>query len=244
MFLLIAGIVLPSALAHTDQGGPGTPDLTCQTPLEWRVHDYAFASGVPPGPFLDGNREVCAPYAPQQVPACRRVPPGTPAWNLFCNEISSRFDGDYEFGVAGARLAVESGDGLTHGAGICHGMVGHHTSHVEVEDALFGTDVAFAVLADASLPGTVPPGEPDCGDAVFRPCGPTQSGAGPEVDTLIALLSAGICNPEDHLLECHGACDVPFAPGADGTYAVWVHPSSGGGPGGSATASSHGHVTS
>jgi hypothetical protein len=250
MFLLVGGVVLPFALAHDDQGGPGTPDFTCQTPAEWQVHDYGS------GPALlgvsDNNLEECGTTYGLFIagtPECRNLEEegldGTLLYTLLCQtDRPADYDGDLEFALGGALLAVESGDGATSGSIVCLGTLGHHGNTVYVDDQVFGSNVAFTVGADASIPGTVPPGEPDCGDNVTRPCEPSNSGLGPVVDAILDLLQTGNCNPDDHRVTCLGSCAVPFGPGAEGTYIVWIHPTAAGGPGGSPTGASHGHVWS
>jgi hypothetical protein len=247
--LIAASLALaPLALAHDDQGGPGTPDFTCQTPEEWQVHDYAGANGRTVADISDNNLEECGTTYGLFIagtPECRNLEEegldDTPLYTLICEtDRPADYDGDLEYAIGGALLAVESGDGETSGSIVCLGTLGHHGDTIAVDDQIFGTNVAFTVGADASL---VPvPGEPDCGDNVTRPCQPPNSGLGALVDAILALLQTGNCNPNDHLVTCIGSCAVPFGPGAEGTYVVWVHPTTAGGPGGTPTGASHGHV--
>jgi hypothetical protein len=216
VFLLAAA---PIGLAHTDQGGPGTPDTSCQSPSEWQVHDYA-----PPAQFdallgiRDGNLEECGTtYGfSRGAQECREMEdrfgfgPGNLLWEMSCNtDEPADYDGDFEFALGGALLAVDNGDGQTFGSLVCYGTLGHHGSVITVVDKVLNP-VAFSVGADASLVPP-PPGEPDCGDGTISPCG---SSPGPT------------CNPNDHLLSCpiqrNGTCTVDFGPGADGAYYVFV----------------------
>lgn len=215
---LLALLALPLAVAHDDLLGPGTPDLSCQTPAEWRVHDYAPpAQADTLAAVDDGNIEECGTTFGFTTGAqeCRELEdrynlgPGDAVWELVCNtDRPLDFDGDFEFAVGGALLSVESGDGATSGSLVCYGALGHHPAGgpVRVQDNLVNP-VAFSVGADASLLPP-PPGMPDCGDGTIVPC----PGFG--------------CNPDDHLHSCpiqnNGVCNVPFGPGADGAYYVFV----------------------
>ena len=257
MHLIVAAslALAPFAFAHTDQFGPGTPDYTCQTPAEWQVHDYAAAtnSRLVTG-ISDNNLEECGTTYGLFIagaPECRELEtrlgandPGSPLhilWVLLCDtDRVADYDGDMEFAIGGALLAVNDGDGQTSGSLVCLGTVGHHGSTVSVEDQFFGTNVGFTVGADASL--LVLPGEPDCGDRVIYPCTKPNSGLGPEVDLVLNLLVNVPCNPNDHLLRCHAVCTAPFGVGANGAYYVMVHPTLDGGPGGAPTGASNGHV--
>jgi hypothetical protein len=253
--LSLALAAAPFAIAHDPAG---TPDFTCQTPAEWLVHDYAGANGRTVADISDNNLDECgttyglfiagAPECYELETRFNAQDPASPLhllWVLLCaTDRPADYDGDLEFALGGALLAVESGATPT-GAGsqACLGTEGHHNSHVWVEDVVYGTNVAFTVGADASL---VPPppetGELDCGDNVTRPCTPPNSGLGAEVDAVLALLQTGNCNVNDHLVTCLSVCDVTFGPGADGTYTVWVHPTVNGGDLGTPTGASLGHV--
>ena len=255
MRLLVAAslAMAPFAFAHSPAG---TPDFTCQTPDEWDTHDYAGANGRTVAFISDNNLEECGTTYGLFVagtPECRRLEdqgaadPSSPLhalWLLLCQtDRPADYDGDLEFALGGALLAVESGDGQTSGSLVCLGTLGHHSNTISVDDEVFGTNVAFTVGADASLVPPVP-GEPDCGDNVTRPCEPNNSGLGPTVDAVLDLLNTGTCNPNDHRVLCVDTCAVPFGPGAEGTYVVWVHPTLNAGPGGTPTGASHGHVSS
>lgn len=240
----------PLALAHTDQGGPGTPNHHCQTPVEWAVHDYASPNRYRLTGVSDNNLEECvATYGGTQggTPECRELVdrfgmgPGNPVWELLCHtDRPGNFDGDYEFALGGALLAVEDGDGATSGSIVCLGMIGHHGITIDIYDQIFGDNVAFSVGADASLPGAVLPGEPDCGDGVVQPCGSPFPGFATAPDVLYAPGAA--CNPDDHLVQCWDVCTVPFGPGANGTYVIWVYATTNGGPRGEPTGASLGHI--
>lgn len=103
-------------------------------------------------------------------------------------------DGHKEFAQGGAVLAVLSGDGVTYGSIVCYGQTAHHPAYgpVSVSDVVLGASVPFMVGAD-TVDLTPPTTGPDCGDFQV-----------------------------DEEVDCVGSCTVPFLPGADGTYQVFV----------------------
>lgn len=252
--LALALMAAPVTFAHTDGGGPGTPDFTCQRdPAEWQVHDYAGANGRTVTSVADYNLEECGTTYGLFIagnPECREIEdrlgqgPGSPLWELFCNtDRPADYDGDLEHAVGGAVLASVDGDGETYGALVCLGTEGHHLpgASIYADDEVFA-DVVLRIGADASIPGTVPPGEPDCGDGANRPCGDPATWTGDAtVDGLINEALNGACNPDDHQVVCLNGCAPPFGPGIDGTYTVWVGPSLNGNHG-NPTGASHGHI--
>ena len=250
--LVVGAAVAPLSHAHEPAG---TPDFTCQTPDEWEVHDYAAAHGWSVAGVSDNNLEECGTTYGVFVagtPECRELEtrfdaqdPSSPVhalWLLLCQtDRPADYDGDMEFAIGGAVVAVDGGDGATYGSLACLGTPAHHGNVVSVKDEVF-TDVAFTVSADASLVPPLP-GEPDCGDGVHQPCTSSAAATGLAVDAIPDLLGAGTCNPNDRRILCLNVCTVPFGPGADGMYLVHVHPTVAAGPDGTPTGASHGHIT-
>lgn len=246
--IVIALATVSPAVAHDP---PGTPNFSCQAIPEWLVHDYVAADGLLLQDVSDNNLQECGTTHGFFVAGnleCDELEyrlglgPGHPAWELLCNtDRPADYDGDMEFAVGGALLAVENGDGWSRGSLVCIGTYGHHGSYVQIEDEVF-RGVLFSVGADASA-RPPPAGEPDCGDGVIRACDPRPDPTGnPLLDSVVDILGSAGCNPGDHRVTCMDACYVPFGPGADGTYTVWVHPTFGGGYGGTPTGASRGHV--
>ena len=222
LMALALALVAPLG-AFADQNVLGIPDVNCQTPPDWRTHDY----GPPATGYLvfnptDGNA------------GCPSPPPV--------------FDGDFEYANGGGWLIAQSGDGVSSGGIACWGVVGHHPvgGSVYVTDAVF-PDVVFTVAADFSA--LAPPLTPDCGDGAIEPCPPPPSSlpppVGPAVDTVNAILRGVLgtsCNPLDMSQACLNRCAVPFPPGSDGAYVVFVGPTTNGGPAGTPTGATQGHI--
>lgn len=104
-------------------------------------------------------------------------------------------DGHSEYARGGAWILVESGDGWTGGTWACFGEEGHHPRplSLSVEDAALGPGAPFFVTADQVNPSGPDPFGQDCGDY-----------------------------ESDVVMRCVGGCFVTFAPGLDGSYAVFV----------------------
>ena len=236
LVLLLALASCSLAAAHT----PPAPDPNCSS---WSsVHDYMPVATGMAAHFVDGNVAAC----PMQKAATRGYcahlldiganDPGHPLygyWYRYCYlffKFGQMYDGEPEGGYGGALLFSRSGDGLTSGVFACYGprSFGHHSPNVWALDEL-GHGPALSVAADHSK---VPPESgPDCGDGVLQPCDAPFLGA-PPVDPLVdmadALLRDAVCNPEDRVQLFDASFDGPsggeltFAPGADGSYVVFV----------------------
>ena len=252
--LIVLSLTIAAPLAFADPDVYGVPDLGCQSPAEWRTHDYG-APETGAGDYLpqDGNTEPC-PYgtgtwldpAGDECFILGSEPETTRAHRALCVDRRpyANFDGDFEWAMGGAWLASRSGDGVTSGSLACWGVEAHHPVEgtVTVTEAI-APNVFFTVIADYPsplIPSHIPPGSggPDCGDGLLQPCDPTP----PESSTLlfpadvvvdaVSMLLHGLlnepdvtCNPWDQQIDCLNSCTVPFGPGQDGGYHVLVRPS-------------------
>ena len=263
LLVTLALVLLTPLAAMADPGNPGIPDTTCQTPAEWRLHDYGPAvTGVAAILPLDGNLGPCPSSSTWLDPAsleCALLgsePETTRAYQALCvNDRQIESDGDKEFALGGALLVSATGDGVTSGGVACHGITGHHPQGglVTVTDAL-SDNVLFAVTADSTNPASpVPPGQTDCGDGIVQPCDdtpPAPSGAPLPVnvvlDTVNGLLYSLLndpsltCTPGDRSKLCVSSCLAAFPPGADGAYVVVVGLSVA--PDAYVTPANHGHI--
>lgn len=112
-------------------------------------------------------------------------------------------DGHLDFAVGGAFLLAcdaRCGDGSGDGARACYGMDADHRTAplVRVVDEALGEGALFTVSADLVDLAAPMPGVPRCGD--FE---------------------------ADATQRCLGACVVPFRPGLDGAYVVYVQGTAG-----------------
>lgn len=215
-------LATPLSLAHAPAG---TPKNYCEPISEWFIHDYG---GPVSGNVVTGHRDGntfgdCSGVI--DLTPCVEVgasPPFTTSAGP-CDPAFGDFDGHKEFAYGGALLHAETGDGVSGGSLACHGEVAHHEviPTVVVEDAVVGHAGAifFVVTADYSRPGFEPADGPDCGDNLVEVCNPADP-----VDQFEQL-----CNPRDQAVVgisgvagWGASVDVTFAPGADGTYNVFV----------------------
>lgn len=165
--LVLALLVLPLAVAHTNGGVMGTAKTYFEPTNEWFMHDYL--AGTPLLSPVDG------------CPLCS--------------------DGHGEWAWGGAHILVDSGlnqasidPNLPAGSLYCYGADGHHPyfGPVRVDDTLLGASASFEVAADQADLTALGQG---CGDFL-----------------------------EDAVVACVGACTMPFLPGLDGAYRVYVAP--------------------
>ena len=263
LIALAVALVTPFA-AIADPDVFGIPDVTCQSPAEWRLHDYG-----PPATdnlvFLpqDGNLDDCGTRYVFGA-NCGEVRPFVPPIayptleQFLCQtDLPADWDGDSEWAVGGGWLASNSGDGVTYGSIACLGIEGHHPSggFITVTDAVL-PQVNFSVTADYWDPGNpLPQGGTDCGDGSVEPCDPTPPPPSTQpfpvnvvVDSVNVLLHGLLngpyvtCNPLDQVLDCLDHCVIPFGPGADGSYTVFVGPTLSGGPDRTPTGATLGHI--
>ena len=120
LIALAVALVTPFA-AFADQAYFGIPDVTCQTPDEWNVHDYgAPATGNlvfnPQDGTLDGCPGVRSTWLDPAGNECAILgsePETTRAYRALCvDDRPYDFDGDSEYANGGAWLVSRSGDGL------------------------------------------------------------------------------------------------------------------------------------
>lgn len=206
--LAVLLLCVPLSLAHPTPG----PILTCERDYaSMRYHDYVgFADVGGPSvraPLYDGNLQACQP-----------------------GELFS-YDGHREFGLGVARLAYESGDGVSSGSVACHGDLafGHHTGSISVRDIVV-PHVYFSVLADHSVAGFET--TPDCGDGQVMPCTQTPPPSNDHpfpvnvvaetAHFLVEATFAGVCNPRDQEYRYVDDAQLEFGPGIDGTYLVVI----------------------
>jgi hypothetical protein len=217
-------LATPLSLAHDPAG---TPKNYCEPETEWNIHDYG---GPVSGNAITGSRDGnvagdCS--GATDLNLCASLGPSPPftASAGFCDGPLADFDGHKDFAYGGAFLHADSGDGVSSGSVACHGAEGHHETYptVVVEDVVLGDDslLFFVVTADYSRAGFEPAEGPDCGDNLVEVCNPADP-----VDQFEQL-----CNPRDQAivgLSGHDIANgtrgvsVPFPPGVDGTYNVFV----------------------
>ena len=266
LIALAIALVTPLA-AIADPSVLGVPDYTCQTPSEWRTHDYgAPANGYLVTGVSDNNLEGCGTTYGSFLagqPECRllqsQVPgitdPSHPFYPLYVRlcltDRPADYDGDMEYAQGGAYLVADSGNGSTYGGLACTGTFGHHLvgGTVYVTDLAF-PEVAFILAADFSGPLSPPPlpGSPDCGDGLIEPCWRVpRSGEDGSAATSSATGPSWVflpysCNPLDRAKPCLDRCTANFHPGSNGAYIVFVGPTEDGGRSGGPTGASQGHV--
>lgn len=204
-YIAVAAVLAasPLILAHAPMG---TPKTYCESGWDWQVHEYIpVASGNFAFTPTDGNLQSCG------------LPPGVDADVSDPNPANWRFevilgvadyDGHLETAQGGAVLPVDSGLGgpspsanLPAGSLYCFAQEGHHPTFgpFNVDDIVFGTGVAFTVGVDRVDVGGAGGG---CGDGI--------------IDNWVAF-PGGTC-----------PCYVPFGPGLDGVYSVFVGPGTAG----------------
>lgn len=106
------------------------------------------------------------------------------------------YDGHSEWGVGGARLLADNAGAPYAGAMACYGETAHHGIFPQlwVFDETYPAFVMFAVGVDKiNLVGPDPTTGIDCGDQV-----------------------------DDAAIYCMDVCSVPFGPGIDGAYHIYV----------------------
>ena len=212
-------VAVPFALGHEPAG---TPDRFCTGPTN--VHDYgAPATRGYFGSLMDGNLEDCGHTSiPDVVGLCLQdPPPGSmcdecdgqelpPAWcELMSADLPADWDGEREYARGGAVLVSADPYGS-----YCWQTTPHHavTPTVYAEDVLLGRDVGILVMTDAARPS---PAEDPCGDGIHEECDDEDPAEVPGVT----------CNPDDRSVEGTGhGTYVPFMPGDDGAYRVYVGP--------------------
>ena len=196
--LAVALAMAPLAYAHNPAG---TPNLACEDPSEWKVHDY----GAPAGGFLisgftDGNMADCDGDFNPNDPYCVAEEVWREDLNgdtLVCE--AADYDGHQEYSRGGAWILAEDGTGVASvdpnepaGSLYCFGAASHHEKYgpFTVQDIYFGSGVEFQVAADTL--DLIGDGEG---------CGDLESDAG---------------------AFCVDTCEVTFPPGLDGSYQVYV----------------------
>lgn len=207
MLIAVAMLTAPLVLAHQPMG---TPKNYCEYPgWEWREHDYGPAGTIDVlGPPIDGNLGgdcdpgfSLGPYTPCGAIYLDRPLDSDPG---ICpaplNLPFADRDGHSEYASDGAWLLSANG-----ASSYCFGESGHHPAYpqVEVYDFLLGAGVVFVVGADTT-DDTIPR------DAVYYAANslPTGGSCGDGID--------------DVWIVCVGVCWVPFPPGLDGSYHVYV----------------------
>ena len=259
LIALAVALVTPFA-AIADPDVLGVPDVTCQSPAEWRTHDYgAPATGSLVFLPQDGNLEECgtSTWFDPSGDECVTLGSG-PVYDALCaTDRAADWDGDYDFMFGGAYLVAVSGDGVTSGGLACFDVVGHHPVQgtVTVTD-LSGLPTAFSVTADFTNPSSpVPADGPDCGDGVVEPCDPSPpapSTLPPPVNDVVDIVNGLLyslfnsdgttCVQGDASQNCLGSCVVGFGPGADGSYTAFVGPTLSGSADGTPTVATGGHI--
>lgn len=258
--LLVTALLVASAPAILAHIPPG-PDLLCQPYTGGRYHDYAYRPGWlgAEGSYgamgrhysrdasfaLDGNLADCAKPGPIQVRPgiCHDLA----AWLTEepCIEYSTGveqplldYDGEPEWGIGGAILFYETGDGVASGAIACYGWpsTGHHAGDIYALDVT-GNGPQLTAFADRSLP--LLRETPDCGDGILQPCGATDPrGMQPFpmnviLDTINGVLwrldePGSTCNAGDAYVVAASVVgdasrlSLTIGPGADGSVHVLV----------------------
>lgn len=168
-WLILVVLAIASPLGSGILVESPAPRVHCEGDSGRRHHPYVVGAAPDPWP-VDGSIFRCA-Y-------------GDGSW-----------DGHYEFGVGGAWLMAEEGDGVTGGSLACWGAPADHPAarwsgiFVDERGAPFSF---FRVHVDAVNNGPAPaPGEPDCGDG-----------------------------ESDASALCLAYCQPPFWAGLDGAYVV------------------------
>lgn len=241
-FLLIlaaAFLVAPMATAHDPPG----PNATCDA--RQKQHDYV----PPPRPYEvrvnDGNVTDCIEGANAVVVDLRPLAPCILGLFGFCYPLDAGleqpfadYDGDLEYGHGGAILFADTGDGESFGSGACHGGVAHHGDEVFAADVL-GFGPRFLVVTDFSRASSHT--YPDCGDGYLEPCMdsspppstlPFPANAAVDSANLLAYQLFGpsglTCNARERGQWMESTAvgpsggKVPFGPGADGAYVVFL----------------------
>lgn len=227
-------VAVPAAFAHDPPGRV----TTCQLG-GGAYHDYLTPSVGSIG-YADGNTEDCVDRSivlsdlACAVLARYNVPRSPPCGASGIDRPGYDADGEPDYGYGGAILLAEEGDGATHGVVACHGPPA--TAHHPAGGAVYALDVQgfgprFRVLADGA--------SDDCGNGFITPCAepPAPSGhpypanvAEDEVNMMLWAVFNEDCDPLDHAIDFASAAGgpsggvVPFAPGADGAYLVFIMP--------------------